>query len=115
MKFQIIGDLVDFVRKVGGCIARRRGHTVVAPVSENTDYAVCARLCAVRLGTYSADSKSFRKKGREYGIQYVDICHRGGAGFKVAVSASLASELPTLPLVLRALAVVPRSCVSHYS
>ena len=86
---------------------------VVAPVSENTDYAVCARVCAVWLGTYLADSQSFGKKGTERGIQYVDFCHRGGAGFKGAVSASLASELPTLPLALRALAVVPRSCVLH--
>ena len=88
---------------------------VVEPASENTDYAVCARLCAARLRTYLAGSKSFGKKGRGRGIQYVDLCRGGGAGFKVAVSASLAGELPTLPLVVRALAAVPRSCFTRYS
>ena len=104
--FHILDDPIEFARKVGAAATRRKGHVVVAPVSEDTDYAVCARLCAVCLGAYLADSRSFCRK-RMRGVQYEDLCHTGGAGFKVAVSARLASQMPTLPLLLRALAEVP--------
>ena len=112
--FRIIDDPVDFVHKVGK-VARRQGHVVLAPVSENTDYAVCARLCAVCLGAYFADSTAFCRKGRLCGVQYDDLCHGGGPVFKVAVSAGLASKMPTLPMLLRALAEVPRGSFAFYS
>ena len=114
--FHILDDPVDFVRKVGAAASRRvgAGHVVLAPVCEDTDYAVCARLCAVCLGAYLADSQAFCRK-RSRGVQYEDLCHTGGAGFKVAVSARLASQMPTLPLLLRALAEVPRGSFAFYS
>ena len=111
--FQIVDDPIEFARKVGAAATRRKGHVVLAPVSEDTDYAVCARLCAVWLGAYLADSQAFCRKG-SHGVQYEDLCHTGGAGFKVAVSRRLASEMPTLPLLLRALAEVPRSNFELY-
>ena len=82
---------------------------------EDTDYSVCARLCAVCLGAYLADSQAFCRKGRSCGVQYEDLCHGGGQGFKVAVSARLATRMPTLPLLLRALAEVPRGSFAFYS
>ena len=112
--FHILDDPVDFARKVGEA-ARRKGHVVLAPVCEDTDYSVCARLCAVCLGAYLADSQAFCRKGRSCGVQYEDLCHGGGQGFKVAVSARLASRMPTLPLLLRALAEVPRGSFAFYS
>ena len=112
--FHILDDPVDFARKVGAA-AIRKGHVVLAPVCEDTDYAVCARLCAVCLGAYLADSRAFCRKGRSCGVQYEDLCHGGGQGFKVAVSARLASQMPTLPLLLRALAEVPRGSFAFYS
>ena len=115
--FHILDDPVDFVRKVGAAASRRvgAGHVVLAPVSEDTDYAVCARLGAMCLGAYLADSRAFCRKGRSCGVQYEDLCHGGGQGFKVAVSARLASQKPTLPLLLRALAEVPRGSFALYS
>ena len=115
--FHILDDPVDFARKVGAMAARKvgAGHVVLAPVSEDTDYAVCARLCAVCLGAYLADSRAFCRKGRSCGAQYEDLCHGGVQGFKVAVSARLASQMPTLPLLLRALAEVPRGSFAFYS
>ena len=112
--FRILDDPVEFVHKVGA-VARRQGHVVLAPVCENTDYAVCARLCAVCLGAYFADSRAFIRKGRLCGVQYDDLCHGGGPVFKVAVSAGLASKMPTLPMLLRALAEVPRGSFQSYS
>ena len=115
--FHILDDPVDFARKVGAAASRRvgAGHVVLAPVSEDTDYAVCARLGAMCLGAYLADSRAFCRKGRSCGVQYEDLCHGGGQGFKVAVSARLASQMPTLPLLLRALAEVPRGSFAFYS
>ena len=115
--FHILDDPVDFVRKVGAAASRRvgAGHVVLAPVCEDTDYAVCARLCAVCLGAYLADSRAFCRKGQSCGVQYEDLCHGGGQGFKVAVAARLASQMPTLPLLLRALAEVPRGSFAFYS
>ena len=62
--FSCTSDPVDFVKRVvADSATSKRGHLVLAPVSEISDFAVCARIAAVLLGTYFADSEDFVNKG----------------------------------------------------
>ena len=69
-QFSFTSGPVDSVtRVVADSVTSQRGHLVLAPVSEAADVAVCARIAAVLLGTYFADSADFVNKGQRLPIQ----------------------------------------------
>ena len=117
MRFYCTCDPVDFVRKAAEttAAAKNRGHVVLASPSEISDYAVCARLVAVLMGAYLADAKDFLKKGKACGCQYKPVHTASKNTIRVAVTATVAEEFPTLVPVLKAIAMVPGSCFEYFS
>ena len=115
-QFRCTSDPVEFVKRVvADSATSQRGHLVLAPVSEISDFAVCARIAAVLLGTYFADSEDFVNKGRDSGCQYNEQWKNSRATFRIAISDGLAAEFPSLPSVFRAIAAAPASCFELFS
>ena len=116
LRFQLVSDPLDFVAKVIKIpVAKEKGHVVIAPLADNTDYALCANIAAALLGGFWATPKDFlRKDDAPRGISYKQAFNNAKQLYHVAASAALARELPTLPLLLRALAEAPGSCVKYY-
>ena len=114
--FSCTSDPVEFVKRVvADSATSKHGHLVLAPVSEISDFAVCARIAAVLLGTYFADSKDFVNKGRDSGCQYNEQWKNSRATFRIAISDGLAAEFPSVPSVFRAIAAAPGSCFELFS
>ena len=116
LHFETTHDPVVFVRKAAASTARtNRGNAVLASPSEISDYAVCARIIAVVMGAYFAEAKDFLNKGRACGCQYKGKYRESQKTFRVAVSATVAQEFPTLPHVLKAIAMIPGGCFEYYA
>ena len=114
--FSCISGPVEFVKRVlADSATRQRGHLVLAPVSEISDFAVCARIAAVLLGTYFADSADFVNKGRDSGCQYSEQWRNSRSTFRIAISDGLAAEFPSLLSLFRAIAAAPASCFELFS
>ena len=74
-----------------------------------------ATIAAALLGCFCAAPKDFlREDGTQRGLTYKQAYNDPKRCFHVAVSAALAGELPTLPLLLSAIAVAPGSCLKYY-
>ena len=118
LRFQVCSDPMDVVAKVSKIpVARKKGHVVIAPFApnNNTDYALSATIVAAFLGCFGATPKDFlRKDGAPRGISYKRVFNNTKQLYHVAVSAVLARDLPTLPLLLESIAVAPGSCVKYY-
>ena len=117
LHFSCTNDPAEFVRKVVAASATRNkhGHLALAPVAENSDFATCAGVVAVLLGTYFADARDFVEKGKTCGCQYAGQWRRPTATYKLALSYEIAAMFPTLPAVFRALAAAPNSTFEFYS
>ena len=115
LRFEVTRDPLDFVAKVSRSpVLGKKGHLVIAyPV--DTDYFISARIAAALLGAFYTTPKDFLvRDGLPPGIQYSEKVKTSTATFHVAVSAGLASEFPTVPLFLRAVAMSPKSCWTCY-
>jgi hypothetical protein len=116
LHFTCTNDPVEFVRKVvAGSAATSKGHLVLVPVSENSDFGICGRTAARLLGAYWADASDFVKKGRKCGIQYLKQWNNATSTYRIAVSVALAEEFPTLPALFQALAAASGSSFELYS
>ena len=117
LHFSCTNDPAEFVRLVVAASATRHkhGHLALAPVAENSDFATCARVVAVLLGTYFADARDFVEKGKTSGCQYIGQWKRQTATYKLALSPELTRRFPTLPAVLRAVAAAPNSAFEFHS
>ncbi len=115
LRFQITSDPLDFVAKVVQVPASmRKGHVVLAP-PVHTDYSLSAMIAAALMGCFSATPQDFLCNGvSPRGIMYTEKYKTSKMSFHVAVSAALAVELPTLPQLLRAIAMAPGSCFMFY-
>ena len=115
LHFDAVHDPIEFVEKAAASSrASNRGNVVLASPSEISDFAVCARIVAVIMGAYFADPKDFLDKGRDCGCQYKEK-YNGRKTFRCAVSAAVGEEFPTLPHVLKAIAMIPGGCFEFYS
>ena len=115
LRFSLTSDLLDFVAQVIKIPAtKKKGHVVIAPLAD-TDYALSARIAAALLGCFYVTPKDFLSGDEtKNGIMYTQVYNDPKRSFHVAVSAALAGELPTLPELLRAIAVAPGSCLKYY-
>ena len=115
LRFQLTSDPLEFVAKVVLVPASTgKGHVVLAPLVD-TDYSLSATIAAALLGCFYATPQDFINQDEPpRGIMYTEKCTSAKESFHVAVSAALAAELPTLPELLRALAVAPGSCFKFY-
>ena len=115
LRFSLTMDPLDFVAKVLKVpSSSKKGHVVLAsPV--DTDFAQSARIAAALLGCFYATPQEFVKDGGSpSGIMYTEKYRNPKHSFHVAVSTALAAELPTLPQLLKAIALAPGSCFKFY-
>ena len=97
--FKLARDPVEFVTEVGKRPgSSRKAHVVLAPIDGQSDYAVCAHIAAAIMGAWFTDAKSFVSDGRSLGCQYEERCKTRRCLFKLAASADLQEELPSLVL-----------------
>ena len=73
-------------------------------------YWVSGAIAAAFLGCFYATPKHFLSPSPS-GITYTEMSKSSTLDFHLAVSASLAGEMPTLPQVLRGIAQYPGSCL----
>ena len=115
LRFALTSDPLDFVAQVIKVLAaKKKGHVVIASLAD-TDYSLSATIAAALLGCFCATPKDFlREDGTQRGLTYKQAYNDPKRCFHVAVSAALAGELPTLPLLLSAIVVAPGSCLKYY-
>ena len=114
--FKLTRDPVEFVSEVGKRPgSSRKAHVVLAPIDGQSDYAVCAHIAAAIMGAWFTDAKSFVSDGRSRGCQCEERCKTRRSLFKLAASADLRVECPSLVLLLRAVALVPGSTYELHS
>ena len=114
--FKVTHDPVEFVSLVGKQLTTsRKAHAVLAPVDGKSDYAICAHLVAVIMGTWFTDARTFVSNGQVGGCQYKECCRTRRSMFRVAVSAALQEEIPSLKVCLRTVAQVPQSTFELHS
>ena len=114
MTFQLTSDPVDFVKEVVRIPrSKGKGHVVLAPPAD-TDFSVSAMIAAGLMGGYYATPKDFVNYARPPGIMYTEKYKSSKDSLHVAVSATVAEELPTLPPLLREIAQAPGSCLHFY-
>ena len=101
-------DPAEFVSLVGKRPGTsRKGHVVLAPIDGKSDYAVCAHIAAAIMGAWFTDARTFVSDGRTGGCQYEEQCRARRRMFKLAVSADLQAQSPSLMVCLRTVALVP--------
>ena len=97
MTFQLTSDPVDFVKEVVRIPrSKGKGHVVLAPPAD-TDFSVSAMIAAGLMGGYYATPKDFVNYARPPGIMYTEKYKSSKDSLHVAVSATVAEELPTVP------------------
>ena len=114
LRFAVTSDPLDFVAQVLKVLAaKKKGHVVIAQLA-NTDYSLSATIAAALLGCFCAAPKDFlREDETKRGLTYKQAYNNPKRCLHVAVSAALAGDLPTLPLLLRAIAVAPGSFLTY--
>jgi len=115
LRFHLTSDPLEFVAKVAQVPAsKQKKHVILAP-PEDTDYSLSAMMAAAIMGGFYATPQDFVKQDESLrGIMYTESYRSSKQSFHVAVSAKLADELPTLPQLLRAIALTPGSCFNFY-
>ena len=81
---------------------------MLEPMDGKSDYAACAHLAAVIMGAWFTNASSFvSADGRTGGCQYEERCRTRRRMFKLAVSADLQAQSPSLKACLRIDVQVP--------
>ena len=113
LRFRLTSDPVDFVAQVASAPGSRGlGHVVLTPPA-TTDFAVCAAFAAAFMGCFQATAQDFMRASPR-GVTYVESFRDARRDFRIAVSADLAAENPTLPPLVRGIAQAPGSRVRFY-
>ena len=118
LRFHLVNDPVDFL----ACVARQnnsgertKGNVVLIDTAEaQTDFGVVAKIAAAFTGAFFTTPEDFARRDLPKGIQYIEKLLSSRTTHHVAVTANLQADLPTLPHLLRALAMTPRGCVKFY-
>ena len=103
LRFQVTSDPMDIVAKVDQVPSSKgKGHVVLAPPAD-TDFSVSGMIAVALMGCFYATPKDFLSPSPS-GIAYTEKYKGSKQSFHVAASAALATELPTLPQLLRGIA-----------
>ena len=78
-----------------------------------TDFAVCGAIAAAFMGCFQAAPKDFLEAAPR-GVTHKESYRDPARIFRIAVSAGLAQELPTLLGLLRGIAQAPGSHLHFY-
>lgn len=115
--FKVSHDPIDFIDQVLRSRVRspNRGHLVLASAVAHNDFAVAARLLAVLLGTYLADPADFLRRGSKCGRYFVPRYNLPGPPLRVAVSAAVSINAPSVPGILQRIATLPGSNLQYLS
>ena len=113
LRFKPLNDPVEFVNNLPKQ-AKAKGHAVLAPTADNTDYAIAAQIVAAFTGAFFTTPTDFAKQDSPKGIQYSEKLRGSTKSYHVAVTDALKEDLPTVPHVLRALSLAPNGCVVYY-
>ena len=114
LRFAVTSDPIEFVAKVQMPASRGKGNVVLAtPV--DTDFSLSAMVAVAFMGGFFATPKEFMTKATPpRGIAYPEHYKSAKSNWHLAVSAAVATELPTLPQLLRSIALAPGSCCVFY-
>jgi len=93
--------------------SQKKGHVVLAPPFD-TDFSLCALVAVAFMGGFFASPKDFTKATPPRGITYKEHYKSAKSNWHLAVSAAVAVEFPSLPLLLRTIAIAPGSCCVFY-
>ena len=107
-------DFIDLVVEHRGR-APKHGHLVLASAVALTDFAITGRLLAVLLGTYLADPQDVLARGSACGRQLRQRCNKPGPPLRVAVSANVCTNTPSVPAILQRIATLPGSKLQYLS
>ena len=114
LHFQVTSDPCEFVAKAVVIPAsQKKGHVVLAPPFD-TDFSLCAMVAVTFIGGFFASPKDFTKATPPRGVTYQEHYKSAKSNWHMAVSAAVAVEFPTLPLLLRSIALAPGSCCVFY-
>ena len=115
LRFTLASDPLDFVARVLKLpSSSKKGHVVIARLA-HTDYAVSAMIAAALLGCFHTTPQDFLNQDETpRGIMFKRQYKNTKQNFHVAVSAALAADLPTVPLLLRNIALAPGSGFQYY-
>ena len=115
--FKVCHDPLDFIDQVIRSRVRHpnRGHLVLASAVACNDFAVAAGLLAVLLGTYWADPADFLQRGSKCGRYFQPRYNQGGPPLRVAVSAAVSINAPSVPGILQRIATLPGSNLQYLS
>ena len=106
-------DPVDSVTKVARIPRTRgKGHVVLGPLAA-TDFAVCGSIAAAFMGCFQAATKDFLE-AKPRGVTYKERYRDPARIFRIAVSAGLAEQLPTLSGLVRGIAQAPGDHLHFY-
>ena len=118
LHFRVIHDPVDFlncVAKQETTAAGRRGNVVLVETADSaTDFGIAAKIAAAFTGAFFTTPTDFVRQDSPEGIQYTEKLRSSRKKYYLAATANLQTHLPTLPLLLRALAQTPSGCVTFY-
>ena len=92
--------------------SQHKGHVVIAPPA-NTDFSVCGSIVSAFLVCFQTTARDF-VDALPRRISHTGLYRESTTMFHMAVSASLALEMPTLPQLLRCIAQAPGSCLRFY-
>ena len=118
LRFKLVHDPVEFLERLAkqnSNAARKPGNIVLAATAERkTDFGIAAHIAAAFTGAFFTTPTDFARCDSPRGIQYTEKLRSSPTTYHVAVTAALQADLPTLPLLLRALASAPSGCVKFY-
>ena len=105
LHFQVTSDPCEFVAKAVVIPAsQKKGHVVLAPPFD-TDFSLCAMVAVTFMGGFFASPKDFTKATPPRGVTCQEHYKTAKSNWHLAVSAAVAVEFPTLPLLLRSIAL----------
>merc|ERR1712026_414427 len=87
----------------------------LASAVAHNDFAVAARLLAVLLGTYLADPADFLRRGSKCGRYFLPRYNLPGRPLRVAASAAVSINAPSVPGILQRIATLPGPNLQYLS
>ena len=94
--------------------AAREPGNVVSVAAVDSDFAIAAQIAAAFVGAFFTTPSDFSRQHSPRGIQCTEKLRSSTTTYRVAVTADLEKDLPTLSHLLRSLAGTPGGCVKFY-
>ena len=87
---------------------------MAATAHRKNDFGISAQIAAAFTGAFFTTPTDFAQQNSPQGIQYTEKLRSSTTTYHVAATADLQADLPTLPHLLRTLALAPGGCVKVY-